>query len=325
MSETQTENVTPATGDDAVTEIPATEVAETPEVDLSTADGIALALAGAGDAMVREENLPRVLEIVGRIATDGSRLAKSAVSQLRIRKTLAMVAVDLMRLVELPSGLPDWDGTSGGFKLLFDKQIDSFMEAEGTKENKLGKQERKNLLNSIRQHVRRTYLEPAIRAYVWETNAAVQESMPNGIGKDSDTPLFHTAVKREYVRCDLTVPNRYLSPEEIAAKRTQGGPGPGPENPAEVIRAAMAGSAQLAPHWAAAEILQATSGLVERITNLKDEPAYNRPATSDFLARVQYLTDFLVRFIDGKAGTPEAEGVLDLVWSDKDAETVASV
>jgi hypothetical protein len=328
--ETQDPAATPETEGAEGTE----EVQETPEVDLDSTEGIALALAGQGDVSVRDEDLPAVLEILRKIRTDAAKLVGKTRELLAIRKRIAQEGVAVMRLTNLGgSGKPDWGGVSGGFKLMFDRSIEVLFENE----EKLTKGERTSMKNkernAIRQHIVRVYREPAIRAYVWETTETqVAENGKDLLtlaglpwSKDPDSPAFIHAVKNEYKRCDIAPPNKYLSAEEVAAKGTGAGPGAGPEDPAAVVRQAMAGSAQLAPHWAAAELLQGTTGLVQKITDLKSGEAYNRKLTTDYLSRVQYLADYLVRYIAGAAGTPEEEDVTSLFWGATDAEVVASV
>lgn len=273
--------------------------------DLTTEDGIRLAVANAGDARI--EDLPAFLtRLQGLRDTVGSAV-REAVRALNARKHAAKENAEIRRYILLPDG-PDWAGSTTVYKSIVSATMDSVFSGNAN----LTTADRNRELSAIKQHVNRVFLEPAIRAYVRET----QQGMPSA--DEADTDAFKHRVKMEYRRCGITPPKGYLSAEEIAANATGGGPG-GATTPAEAAVHAIDGLAAFSPKMQALSLLKAASILAEAVSNPKEGNVPDRADVQALVLRTQSVLNFSRKALDGKASPADVEEIKQHLWTPQDS------
>lgn len=289
----------PVNTDDAT---PTTDEPAAPTFDLTTAEGIEAAVTDAGDARIAEGS--NIVEAVAEALSAAKQLVRSAKALVTVRKNAAK-ALTLIRALVLIEGGPDWAGSTQAYKRL---ASDLFTEAFS--DSGFSKSERDRELNAVKQHVNRTYLELAIRQHV--RNVLTLEE-----GAEASDPRFVPAVKAEYVRCGLTVPNAYLTPEEREAGGGGGGGGGGTGSAKDVLEAAAAGMAQVTPLFAAKSILRYTSDLFARVTDPKDGNVPDRSEVTNTVQRVEIIVATMIKALDGKATEKDMDGLADVLFDPK--------
>lgn len=280
-----------------------------PVRDMTTADGIALAIADAGDARYEEDSLPKLVVLRANIEEAAKSVVSAVTRVVNARKRAAEFNADIRRYILTDSG-PDWAGTTGAYQKLV---TDVYATAFGDRE-KFSKSEAEREANAIKQHVNRTYREISIRRYVRETF----ENMP--AEGEPDSPNFLHAVKGEYVRCNITVPNAYLSPEErAAAGGNGGGPGNDPSSVKDVMDKAAAGIGQVTPVLGAAHVLRVASDIVASFANPQDGAVTDRKKVAGLLQRAEIVLGIGVKILDGKGTPADLESLAEVSWSATDA------
>jgi hypothetical protein len=295
--------------DSPITEdVPSTED-DSPEVtvptfDMTTAEGIAAAVEDAGDARLAEGM--DIVSALEEARTFAKRLVTQAKSLVTVRKNNAKSNV-LIRAMILIEGGPDWAGASQAYKRLVSDLYTEAFEGSG-----FTKSERDRELNAVKQHVNRTYLELGIRQYV-RTMLQLEE------GAEATDPRFVPAVKAEYVRCNLTIPNAYLTPEEREASGGGGGGGGGggTTSAKDVLNNAAEGMAQVTALFASKSILRYVSDLALRVTDPKAGAVEDRPEVTDTVQRVQIVAAYIVKALDGKTTEKDVEGIAEVLFDPK--------
>lgn len=270
--------------------------------DLSTQEGIEAMITEAGDARLAEG--AEIVEAVAEGRTFAKRLVTTAKSMVTARKNVAKSNV-LLRTMFLIEGGPDWAGSTQAYKALVSSLFTEAFEGSG-----FTKSERDREINAVKQHVNRTYLELAIRQYV-RSALSLEE------GAESSDPAFIPAVKAEYKRCGLTVPNAYLTPEEREGGGGGGGNGGGGGSAVDVLNSAAAGMAQVTPLFAARSILRYVSDLANRVTDPKDGNVTDRPEVTDTVQRVEIVAAFIVKALDGKIAEADVEQIAEVLYDPK--------
>ena len=277
-----------------------TEEASAPAVDLFTEAGITSVLADAGDARVAD-----VSSFIGYLTDFRDTLAgtfREAKRALNARKKAAERNANLRGFILTPTG-PDWAGKTQAYRSI----VESVMSEAFPVSSDFTKEDRNRELTAIRAHVGRTFLELAIRKYVRET----VEGMPSEA--EADTDAFRFAVKQEYLRCELTPPKAYLSPEERAGG---GGSGSTPPNPAEAATQVVSGLGNLTPKYQALTLLAGISALADTINRGNAEGGVNdRDDTKAIVLRIQSVAQYCRKALDTKASPDDwkslqSEGIL---------------
>lgn len=288
-------------------EVPAVDAL--PVRDMTTPDGIALAIADAGDARYEEDSLPKLVELRANIEAAAASVVSAVTRVVNARKRAAEFNADIRRYILTDSG-PDWAGATGAYQKLVS---DVYTTAFGDRD-RFSKAEAEREANAIKQHVNRTYRELAIRRFTRET----QENMP--AEGEPDTPNFLHAVKSEYLRCGLTPPNAYLSPEERAAQGgSGGGPGNDPSSVKDVMEKAAQGVGQVTPKLAASHLLRVASDLVASFTDPKNGSVTDRKDVAEILQRAEIVLGIGVKALDGKATPADLESLTEVSWKTEDA------
>lgn len=247
------------------------------------------------------------------LSAKAKSLKSSVVTVSTRRKNMAEALASARRSVLRPDGRPDWEGESRTWKALSSVAYESAFAD-------LPKADQQREQNAVRQHVARTYLETAIRAYVAETEDVEGTKVyPDEEAMASEAFLF--AVRRQYLEAGLSIPSRYQTPEDKAnAGSGGGGPGNGPTHAAEVALKGIEGLNSVVPSMHSKAALKTVSDLVKRVSDPQAGAIENRETVRDDLVRINDLASFAIRAIDGVSTEKDAGEIAGAYWTTTDAQ-----
>jgi len=216
-------------------------------------------------------------------------------------KLISQSGVLVRSLILMPNGFPDWSAKSDAYRLAVG---DASQEITA----KLTADERRRFWGAIRQHTARTYLEPAIVAWV-------QANVSGMADKDESHEPFKTAVRKQYTSAELAVPAKY---QRGTTGNDAPGPGDNPPSPLVAFDNAAAVVKTSTGDMSALGILRMVSELNDAITG--KDARYGEGGAErvrDILNRVSVVTIYTSKVLDGKTLTDEEATKLDAAKFDK--------
>lgn len=255
--------------------------------------------------------LDHLLKMASGLATEYTRFTNKA-------KEMAEARVRIRPFMILPNGFPDWAGTSNGYKAAVES-------AEFSLYVKLGPDAKRRLDQSVRQHVKRSFLLPGIVGYVlthgngMSDEATTFESDPDAV-LTGPSELLIREVRKHYEAAKLNLPDG--TPFAIRGVTSNGGGGPNASDPPSVLKAledGLGGLAQIVPDIGVGGLLRATSDVSRRLVEAKGSEIKNRPAIIANLHRIAEIASLVEKLLLNQ-GTPEDENKLSsLYWRKEDA------
>lgn len=214
------------------------------------------------------------------------------VSATNAIKSAAEESVNLRSLILLPSGNPDWSAKSDAYRLNMESAVNEVLGS-------LAPSERRRFLGSMRQHVARTYLDPAIVAWV-------QANVQGMADRDESEEPFKTQVRRQYESAGLAVPPKW---QRAGAATSGGGPEAGsPASPAAALDNALGGLSQVTGDHASLALLRAISALHSNLTGKSARFGESGPEhVSQVLTRIAVVAQVTAKRIAGKELTEQEE------------------
>lgn len=245
---------------------------------------------------------------------------KRGLSQYRgmttVLKACARLRMQARVLIVGSNGHPDWSAKSDAYRL-------SIEAAEGTVWADSTADEKRRVDGSIRQHIARTYLEPAIvdfalAAFDWSKVDGKTAADLRWTEAKGDTPsilageipaLLQKAIAAEYKAAGLTVPVKFGGTKA----GTGGGTTPGePENPAGNLATALEGLDKLAPLVAVSDLHRAISAYVAKVT--KGEAVKDRPEVEKVLVKIALQCQTGAKVLAGKSTEKDLEVLAASAW-----------
>lgn len=222
------------------------------------------------------------------------------------------------------SGLPDWAGTSQGYKAAVES-------AEFALYVKLGPEAKRKLDQNVRKAVERKHRVPAVVSWILthengfgeeaEKFAADPDSVLAAPSEDLKRRVqFHFA--NSFVKKDtpLTIPDTFsqFRPAYVAGDDGKGGPGQGgPKNAVGIFDAAVGGLTQIRPDYAVSSLLRGFSDLSKRLTEAEGEIRH-RNEIETMLDRVEAIAFLTAKHLRGESSPAEIEKLATLYWSKDD-------